>query len=94
MEAGAYAVPMQRWKTIGVVAAGGEIMVGGLNPWTLEWFSVEEEPPLLLPHPWYPDQRHQMYVYEISSGERRVRFAAGELSASVWGFYVPVTPLG
>jgi hypothetical protein len=84
---------MQRWKTIGVVAEGDDIMVGGLNPWTLEWRSVEEEP-LLLPHPSYPDQRHKMNIYEISSGGRRVRFAAGELSANVWGFYVAVPPLG
>jgi hypothetical protein len=30
-----------------------------------------------------------MFVYEISNGEKQVVFAAGELSADVWGIYVP-----
>jgi hypothetical protein len=50
---------------------------------------VQDEP-VELPHPAYPNQRHRMSVYEIESGGRRIRFAAGELSANVWGFYVPL----
>jgi hypothetical protein len=79
---------MQNWQAAGIVAEGDPIMVGGLNPWSFEWRRVQEEP-VELPHPAYPNQRHRMWVYEIESGGRRVRFAAGELSASVWGFYVP-----
>jgi hypothetical protein len=30
-----------------------------------------------------------MNVYQIKTGGRDIRFAAGELSANVWGFYVP-----
>lgn len=84
---------MYDWKQIGVVVEGEPIMVEGLNPWALEWRRVKEEP-VQLPHPSYPNQRHDMTIYEISSGERRVRFAAGELSANVWGFYVPVVRSG
>jgi hypothetical protein len=30
-----------------------------------------------------------MQQYQIKSGDVTVTFAAGELSANVWGFYVP-----
>jgi hypothetical protein len=30
-----------------------------------------------------------MSVFEIESGGHKVLFAAGELSANVWGFYAP-----
>ena len=42
-----------------------------------------------LPHPAFPNQRHRMFVYEVTNDGRNVRFAAGELSAHVWGFYLP-----
>lgn len=34
-------------------------------------------------------QRQRFWVYEIENGDRQIRFAAGELSPNVWGFYVP-----
>jgi len=80
---------MHEWKAVGIVVEGEPILVGGLNPWALEWHCVQAEP-VQFPHPSYPNQRHGMKIYEINSGERHVRFAAGELSANVWGFYVPV----
>jgi hypothetical protein len=30
-----------------------------------------------------------MWVYELRSGGKTVKFAAGEFSNGVWGFYVP-----
>ena len=41
------------------------------------------------PHPAYPDQFHRMWIYEIRGADKAATFAAGELSANVWGFYVP-----
>ena len=79
---------MQNWTAVGIVVERDPIMVGGLDPWAFEWREVQAEP-VELPHPAYPHQRHQMWVYEIESDGRRVRFATGELSANVWGFYVP-----
>lgn len=46
-------------------------------------------PALQLPHPSYPNQFHTFEVVEIGSLDRPVRFAVGELSNGVWGFYVP-----
>ena len=79
---------MDQWTAVGIVPEGNAIAVGGLNPWAFEWRQVRDEP-VDLPHPAYPTQSHRMWVYEIESGGRKVRFAAGELSENVWGFYVP-----
>ena len=79
---------MDKWQAVGIVVEGDPITVGGLNPWAFEWHRVQDEP-VELPHPAYPSQRHRMWLYEVESNGKRVRFAAGELSANVWGFYVP-----
>jgi hypothetical protein len=34
-----------------------------------------------------------MWVYEIEDAGKKVVFAAAELSANVWGFYVLAEPL-
>jgi hypothetical protein len=75
------------WVVVGVVSEGEAIDVDGLNPWNYEWDEMECEP-IELPHPQYASQRHKMLIYEIGPAERRVRFAAGELSPNVWGFYL------
>jgi hypothetical protein len=31
-----------------------------------------------------------MWLYEIDNAGKKIVFAAGELSANVWGFYVPL----
>jgi hypothetical protein len=79
---------MTKWAVIGVTLEGDPININGLNPWEFEWRSVDAAP-VELPHPSYPSQLHRMWIYEINGKEKRVRFAAGELSANVWGFYVP-----
>jgi hypothetical protein len=79
---------MHEWAAVGVVTKGNLITVDGLNPWDFEWRSVQEEAVEIL-HPTDPHQRRRMLVYEVTSAGRNVRFAAGELSANVWGFYAP-----
>jgi hypothetical protein len=83
-----FELPMIKWKSVGIVEEGNPISIGGLNPWDFEWCRVQDEP-VQLPHPSYPNQKHAMRVYEVESDGRRVRFAAGELSSNVWGFYIP-----
>ena len=78
---------MKGWRTVGVVIEGQPLMIGSLNVWDHDWKRLLE-PPLQLPHPSYPSQLHSMEVYEITDDNESVRFAAGELSANVWGFYV------
>jgi hypothetical protein len=79
---------MDEWTPVGIVIEGNAIAIGGLNPWDFEWRQVREEP-VELPHPAYPNQRHRMWVYAIENSGRKIRFATGELSANVCGFYVP-----
>ena len=79
---------MGQWKAVGVVIERQPINLHGLNPWDLKWHKAQENA-IQLPHPSYPSQRHQMDVYEIESAGETVRFAAGELSPNVWGFYLP-----
>ena len=76
------------WKPVAVVVEGGRILLKNLNPWQLTWHKVGTEP-ITVAHPSYPMQRHQLRVYELHEAEKIVRFAAGELSANIWGFYVP-----
>ena len=80
---------MARWGVVGVVVEGSPIDVGGLNPWEHRWHELDVEP-IELPHPQYASQMHRMWLYEIEVNGKRVLFAAGELSANVWGFYLPV----
>jgi hypothetical protein len=79
---------MSGWKVIGVVVEGQPIDVGGLDPWSHTWIDTSQ-PPVYLPHPSHPTERHPMHIYEIHSGAKIVRFAAAELSANVYGFYAP-----
>ncbi|TFV92321.1 hypothetical protein E4K72_19830 [Oxalobacteraceae bacterium OM1] len=79
---------MSDWKPVGVVAEGEAIDLLGVNPWSHNW-KKKDDSGLRLPHPSYPQQLHALDIYEIEMGGRRICFAAGELSANVWGFYVP-----
>jgi hypothetical protein len=76
------------WKPVGVTEEGRRILLNDLNPWEHTWHKVSVAP-ITVAHPSYSMQRHQVRVYELHNTERTVRFAAGELSANVWGFYVP-----
>ena len=78
---------MEKWKALGVVKEGERINIGGVNPWNHRWLDVEREP-VMLPHPSYLNQRHSMIVYKIVTAQTEIIFAAGELSAGVWGFYI------
>jgi hypothetical protein len=75
------------WKLVAIVAEGQPVSLQGQNPWSLKWLSAPE-PPITVAHPSYPLQRHEMEIYDLES-TRSIRFAAGEFSNGVWGFYVP-----
>lgn len=80
---------MNTWNAVGVVVEGERINVSGVNPWDYEW-KVTEQESIQLPHPNYPSQMHAMSIYKVEAGSRVILFAAGELSANVWGFYLQV----
>jgi hypothetical protein len=76
------------WWDVHIGFEGDDFRLGGLAVWKEEWRPVDTGH-LNLPHPTYRDQIHRYDIYEIGEAETLVRFAAGELSNGVWGFYVP-----
>lgn len=76
------------WRDVHVGFERDDLIIGGLKVWEESWRPVEGLR-LIVPHPSYPQQRHAMPVYEMGDPKSPVRFAAGELSNGVWGFYVP-----
>jgi hypothetical protein len=78
------------WRPIHVGLEDKLSHFAGVGVWTVEWRSTGE-PPVDLPHPAYPAQRHRFDIYEAGNQFSQVRFAAAELSNGVWGFYLPAT---
>jgi len=79
------------WQFVSIDVSGANVLVEGVNPWNFdqsEWHSTGEDP-ITVAHPCYPAQRHSMYVYELALPGRKIKFAAGEFSNGVWGFYSP-----
>lgn len=76
------------WRSVGMCWGGEEFDLQGLNPWEHEWESQPER--IVVAHPEYPSQRHDMGVWVIHAPDRVVRFAAGEMSNLAWAFFLPV----
>jgi hypothetical protein len=75
-----------RWAPGKVGHELDRIEVGGVNPWNHSWTRLDK-PSIKLPHPAYPHQIHEYCIFRIEAEGRQIEFAAGELSANVWGFY-------
>jgi hypothetical protein len=78
----------KNWQAVHVGFEGDQLEIGGVKVWKEKWRSLDLKP-ISLPHPAYPNQRHRFYVYEVGDPQAPVRFASGELSNGVWGFYIP-----
>lgn len=75
------------WRHVGMFWDGDHFDLEGVNPWEHEWVAQEER--IVVAHPSYPDQRHDADVWVIRTSDRVVRFAAGEMSALAWAFFLP-----
>jgi hypothetical protein len=75
------------WGFISIGFEGASVDVHGFDPWQCEWSRCADET-ITVAHPSYPHQRHTMFVYRLAEAPH-VRFAAGEFSNGVWGFFVP-----
>ena len=76
------------WRDVHIGFEGDELEIGGVKIWQVPWRSMGQH--AMLPHPAYPKQRHRLDVYEAGDAANPIRFATGELSNGVWGFFVPV----
>jgi hypothetical protein len=79
---------MNDWRSVHIGFSGDGLTIDGISIWDQKWRRCGGDT-LWLPHPVYPQQRHQFDLYEVGDVDRPLRFAAGEVSNSVWGFYVP-----
>jgi hypothetical protein len=80
---------MGSWKPIGVVAEGEPLLIDDVNVWGSGWKRVDQTM-VSLAHPSYPNQMHEMSIYQITENGKTVTFAGTEVSANVYAFYVPV----
>ena len=78
------------WNLVSIDVEGAEVTLEGIDLWKHEgeWRRTGEDP-ITVAHPSSPAQRHQMFVYELAFPSKRIRFAAGEFSNGVFGFYSP-----
>jgi hypothetical protein len=80
---------MTEWRLAGAAGGGVEFRIDGLNVWDHKWISLQEDP-IQLPLPGFPNEKHRMWLCMIKTDTQVVKFAAGEVSANVYAFYVPV----
>jgi hypothetical protein len=76
------------WQFIGIGTQGFGISLRGVDPWKHQWTRCGTEK-IVVSHPSYPAERHTMFVFSLESEGRSLRFAAGEYSNGVYGFYLP-----
>jgi hypothetical protein len=69
----------------GVSGEGQSFLIDGIDVWKHEWVTVSGEAATVT-DPLY-GQTFRFHVYEINAEGRTIRFAAGEFSNSVFGFY-------
>ncbi|HSN71624.1 MAG TPA: hypothetical protein VLT59_08935 [Steroidobacteraceae bacterium] len=74
------------WRLLAVGLASEPVLVEGVDLWTRTWSSCRET--IVVAHPSYPAERHTLSVYRLADVPD-LRFAAGEFSNGVWGFFVP-----
>ncbi len=75
------------WRFVGVNYDEKEFLIDGINVFAHGWRDVAGEI-AQVSDPLY-EQARRFSVYEITENNRTVKFAAGEFSNGVWGFYVP-----
>ena len=75
----------ESWTFVGSCRDGVRFEIDGLNVWDFEWRKTARAN---VKDPLY-GQALEFNVYEIATRTRSIRFAAGEFSNNVWGFFAP-----
>lgn len=76
------------WEFVGIVFDGDPIEIEGVSPWSAGWDRIGSGQ-VVVAHPAFPWQRHEMSVYRLERSQPPIYFAAGEFSNTVWGFFRP-----
>jgi hypothetical protein len=72
------------WKFIGSAIEGQLFRINGINIWDYKWTSSEIKVNFLDP---IYEQQFSFNIYEIESNGMKIKFAAGEFSNLIYGFY-------
>ena len=75
------------WTFVGVNTDEREFLIDGINVYKYNWERVADEVADVKDPIW--PQRFTLRVWTVTDGDRTVKFAAGEFSNGVVGFYVP-----
>ena len=76
-----------RWTIHGACAEGAPYEIEGVNVWAQDWTSRKNRPRVYVWHP-HDGTVVEAGVYTVKAGERKVHFATGAFSESLFGFYV------
>jgi hypothetical protein len=74
------------WRFVGLVPERQNFKIQGVDVWSQDWIPVKNEFAYVKDPSYHQPFRFQ--VYTIHSGGVVIRFAAGEFSVSMWGFYI------
>ena len=75
------------WKFLKAISEGQALQIDGVDVWPYEKWEAEKGAVAEVKDPIYK-QDFKFTVYRVQSGEYSIRFAAGEFSNGIWGFYV------
>lgn len=73
------------WHYVGSCFDGQSFNIEGVDVWKHGWKSIDGQRVDVV-DPRY-GRRYNFTIYELVGGGKTVRFAAGEFSNGVWGFY-------
>jgi len=82
------ALEKRKWEFVGSSEEGSPFAIDGVDVWSQEWKAGRSRPSVHVKNP-NDGMIIEVGVYSIGSGERKVRFAAGAFSDSIFGFYIP-----
>lgn len=75
------------WRFVSIGFESTPVLIQGVEAWKHKWEDLGET--IVVAHPSHPSERHTMFVYRIVASGKSQKFAAGEFSNGVWGFYEP-----
>ena len=82
-----YFLSPENWKFYSTVIEGERLLINGLNIWDFNWESLNYS--IAIEDPSY-GKLHTFNIYQITSDNTTVQFAAGEFSNLVWGVYLQI----
>jgi hypothetical protein len=78
--------PRFEWDYVGNSFDGESFEIEGIDVWEYTWKQTSE-PKAQIKDPSY-NQDFSFPVYKIETENKKIKFAAGEFSNCVWGFYL------